>query len=139
MIKNVKVRQWWMAFGLLAMLCAWQVTSHAQPKDDSAASTAKPGTRFEFEIVESFDAKYPGDTPGHIGQAGGLGSTRPRVALGDTVYRGQEKIGTISTVNWSHARGSLTVEFDPAPELRIAVGDIVWVDLNPEEKEETKK
>lgn len=119
---------------LLSILAVWQLPAQQNDeKADAAAKFAKPGTRFEFEVVESFDAKYLGDTPGHTGQAGGLGSTRPHVALGDPVYRGKEQIGTVSTVVWSHSRGSLTVEFDPQPLTRIAVGEIVWVDLNPAE------
>jgi hypothetical protein len=30
--------------------------------------------------------------------------------------------------------GSLTVEFEPQPFERIAVGDEVWIDLNPAPK-----
>lgn len=117
---------------LLSILASWQLPAQqTDEKGDGAAKFAKPGTRFEFEVVESFDAKYLGDTPGHTGQAGGLGSTRPQVALGDAVYRGKESIGTVTGVVWSHARGSLTVEFDPKPYARIAVGEIVWVELNP--------
>jgi hypothetical protein len=32
---------------------------------------------------------------------------------------------------WSRVGGSLEVEFDPEPFQRIAVGDEVWIDLNP--------
>ena len=40
-------------------------------------------------------------------------------------------IGAITQVQWDRVSGSLTVEFDPQPFERIAVGDEVWVDLNP--------
>ena len=40
-------------------------------------------------------------------------------------------IGKVTLVQWDRVSGSLTVEFDPEPLHRIAVGDEVWVDLNP--------
>lgn len=85
--------------------------------------------RFEFEVVQSFNAKYEGDTPGHMGRNGGLGDRRPRVALGDPVFRGEEQIGQITELGWSRVHGSLEVEFDPAPGARICVGDQVWLYL----------
>ncbi len=118
------------------VLTAFVFSQHAgdgqQPQTERGTlQHAVPGTRFEFEIIESFDAKYLGDTPGHIGHAGGLGDTRPQVSLGDPIYRDQEVVGHVSNLFWSHFKGSLTVEFHPAPLTRIAVGDIVAVDLNP--------
>ena len=95
---------------------------------------AAPGTKFAFEVIESHDATYLGDTPGHMGRDGGL-TVRPNVALGDGVYRteGQtsRRVGTVTRAVWDRVSGGLTVEFDPAPLIRIAVGDEVWVDLNP--------
>lgn len=95
---------------------------------------AAPGTKFAFEVIESHDAEYLGDTPGHMGRDGGL-IVRPSVALGDGVYRteGQtsRRVGTVTRAVWDRVSGGLTVEFDPAPLMRIAVGDEVWVDLNP--------
>lgn len=88
------------------------------------------GNRFEFEVVESFDAQYLGDTPGHMGRYGGLGDRRPDVALGDPVYLGDIKVGTISRLIWDRSRGSLEVEFDPEPFQRISVGAIVWISLD---------
>jgi hypothetical protein len=104
--------------------------------DDAEARLplAPPGTRFLFEVIESHDAVYLGDTPGHMGRDGGL-TQRPNVALGDGVYRtvGKEtsRIGTITRVVWDRVSGGLTVEFDPAPLERVAVGEEVWIDLNP--------
>ena len=92
---------------------------------------AKPGTKFEFDIIEMFDAKYLGDTPGYIGKSGGLTGIRPRVALGDPVYRGDQKIGSVTNLLWSRTQDGLTVEFDPEPLVRITVGDPVWLYLNP--------
>lgn len=95
---------------------------------------AAPGTRFSFEVIESHDAEYLGDTPGHLGRDGGL-TARPNVALGDGVYRTRgettTRVGTITRVTWDRVSGGLTVEFDPTPLIRIAVGDEVWIDLNP--------
>mgnify|MGYP003341104995 CR=1 FL=1 len=90
---------------------------------------------FLFEVIESHDAKYLGDTPSHVGKDGGL-TVRPKVALGDGVYRtigaATKRIGTVTQVAWDRVSGSLAVEFDPQPLERIAVGDEVWVDLNPD-------
>ena len=95
---------------------------------------APHGTRFLFEVIESHDAAYLGDTPGHMGRDGGL-KVRPNVALGDGVYRTDgdttTREGTITRAVWDRVSGGLTVEFDPEPLRRIAVGDEVWVDLNP--------
>ena len=110
-------------------------TVAAEPGDVHASLPQAPhGTRFAFEIIESHDAKYLGDTPGHMGRDGGL-EFRPNVAIGDPVYRsdgnGDRIVGRITAVAWERVSGSLTVEFDPEPLLRIAVGDEVWIDLNP--------
>ncbi len=95
---------------------------------------AAPGSKFHFEVIESHDAAYLGDTPGHMGRDGGL-TVRPNVALGDGVYRTEgptsRRVGTVTRAVWDRVSGGLTVEFDPAPLTRIAVGDEVWVDLNP--------
>jgi len=104
--------------------------------EDSQArlSLALPGTKFHFEVIESHDAAYLGDTPGHMGRDGGL-TVRPNVALGDGVYRTvgatETRVGSITRVVWDRVSGGLTVEFDPASLRRIAVGDEVWIDLNP--------
>ena len=99
-----------------------------------------PGTRFWFEVIESFNAKYQGDTPGHVGRGGGL-SLHPHVALGDPVYHKigdvDKAIGSVTGVVWERVRGSLTVEFRPHEDHRIAVGDEVWVDLNPADRQAT--
>ncbi|NDC53026.1 MAG: hypothetical protein EBZ74_01750 [Planctomycetia bacterium] len=106
------------------------------PAADAQASLqlAPHGTRFEFEVTESHDSEYLGDTPSHVGRDGGL-TVRPNVALGDAVYRtaGTEPriVGRVTRVEWNRVSGSLEVEFDPEPFVRVAVGDEVWVDLNP--------
>ncbi|MEI6239649.1 MAG: hypothetical protein WCR51_04625 [Planctomycetia bacterium] len=56
------------------------------------------------------------------------------VALGDPVYKVgdvDKAIGGVTGVRWERLKGALTVEFRPHEEHRIAVGDEVWVDLNP--------
>jgi len=118
---------------------AWQSWTPAQPPTGSASlKPAAKGVRFTFEVIESFDAKYPGDTPGHMGKHGGLESVRPHVSLGDPVFRGETKVGTITGITWDRVRGSLAVEFDPEPMQRIAVGDSVWLALDGEPPSETK-
>jgi len=124
-----------MAVGFL-LAAAHACPSGAATSTDSQARLplAAPGTRFPFEVIESHDAEYLGDTPGHMGRDGGL-TVRPNVALGDGVYRTRgettTRVGTITRVVWDRVSGGLTVEFDPTPLIRIAVGDEVWIDLNP--------
>jgi len=119
---------------VVALLAATRSGPAVAVDDQALLPAAKPGTPFFFEVVESQDAKYLGDTPSHLGRDGGL-KVRPRVALGDPVYRTVDsttrRIGTVTMVAWNRVSGSLTVEFDPQPFERIAVGDEVWVDLNP--------
>ncbi|HET6422335.1 MAG TPA: hypothetical protein VFG20_01550 [Planctomycetaceae bacterium] len=115
----------------LSTLSSWNLS--AQNPALTVDPLAKSGTRFEMDVIESFDAKYEGDTPGHIGRAGGLNGVRPNIALGDGVFRGEDRIGTITNVAWSRAQGGLTIEFDPDSKTRVAVGDHFWVDLNPAE------
>ena len=108
----------------------------AAPVDAEAElPRAAHGTRFSFEVIESRDAAYLGDTPSHAGKDGGL-TVRPQVALGDPVHRREADgrdtlVGRITHVEWNRVSGSLAVEFDPEPFQRIAVGDEVWIDLNP--------
>lgn len=97
----------------------------------SDSPLAKPGTKFNFEVIECFDAKYLGDTVGHLGRGGGLEKIRPHVALGDGVFRGDKKVGRVTSIHWLRVQGSLTIEFDPEPLQRVAVGEKVWIDLNP--------
>jgi hypothetical protein len=105
---------------------------------EATLNRAPHGTLFSFEVVESLDAAYLGDTPSHVGRDGGL-EFRPNVALGDPVYRTAAEgadakpvqIGRVTRVVWERVSRGLTVEFDPEPFVRIAVGDEVFVDLNP--------
>ncbi len=118
--------------GLIAVALTWQ-RSHSQaqqPVREPAASDSAKGGKFEFEIVESVDAQYLGDTPGHHGRNGGLDKRRPRLALGDPVFRGNEKVGMLTRITWDRTGGSLDLEFDPMPLVRINVGDVVWVALD---------
>jgi hypothetical protein len=108
----------------------------AQVRDAEAAMPRAPhGTRFAFEVIESTDAAYLGDTPSHRGRDGGL-RVRPNVSLGDPVHRsepgGEERlVGRITAATWERVSGGLSVEFHPEPFVRVAVGDEVWIDLNP--------
>ena len=122
---------------VLGLLVATLATAagHARADDGQPSlPLAPPGMAFRFEVIESHDADYLGDTPAHLGKNGGL-TVRPQVALGDAVYRkaatGRIRVGHITRVLWSRVTGSLEVEFDAEPFQRIAVGDEVWIDLNP--------
>ena len=99
----------------------WALTTRAQ-------LTANR-TRFEFVVVESYDAQYLGDTPGHLGKAGGLGHGAPNIALDDPVYQDKVRVGKVTHLTWDEAKESLEVEFDPEPGRRVFIGDAVWVPL----------
>jgi hypothetical protein len=115
------------ALGLMIAI-GWQLLSSGQ---QPAAEKGKDASnRLEFEIVNSFDGKYLGDTPGHMGRAGGLSTRRPRVALGDAVFRGEERVGLVTHLDWNRVNGSLDIEFDPVDHARVCVGDSVWVVLD---------
>jgi len=132
--RSVSLPLFFPTLALLTLL--WlPLTRNARAADAQASLALAPHrTPFFFEVIDSHDAKYPGDTPSHLGKDGGL-SVRPNVALRDPVYRTVNKattvIGRVTLVQWDRVSGSLTVEFDPEPLHRIAVGDEVWVDLNP--------
>lgn len=93
-------------------------------------SASGDGKRLMFDVVQSFDAKYEGDTPGHLGRAGGLQTMRPNVALGDPIYRGDQQVGKVTWLTWNRINGGLDIEFDPEGQTRIAVGDEVWMALD---------
>lgn len=126
-------RHRWIGIGLIGGVVGLGLMAGgwATRAQDGPAAT---GTRFEFLVVESFDAQYQGDTPGHVGR-GGLGRSIPRVALGDPVYRGSDVVGKVSRLVWTEARQSLEVEIDPTDgKNRIQIGDPVWIRLGPEPK-----
>lgn len=119
----------------ILLLCSGALVSsavvHYLTAQAAAQGQARPirQGRFEFEVVECFDAKYQGDTPGYIGRHGELGEFRPAAGLGDPIFRGEEKIGSVTRLVWSRAHGSLEIEFDPTERARIQVGDVVWLNL----------
>jgi hypothetical protein len=119
----------WLALALLGIVAVGGYATVVAQQVDQVKPTPKADGKFEFEIIESFDSKYAGDTPGHIGKHGELGDFRPSAALGDPVFRGEQKIGTVTNLVWSRGHGSLEIEFDPEPNIRIAVGDIGWLKM----------
>jgi hypothetical protein len=114
----------------LILLGGWQIWSRGQQPAKSKNAGAANLNRLDFEVVQSFDAKYEGDTPGHMGRAGGLQNRRPRAALGDPIYRGDEKVGQVTGLSWNRTNGSLDIEFDPIENVRVSVGDEVWMLLS---------
>jgi hypothetical protein len=114
----------------LAILTGWQLMSSAQQPATEKRNATADSNRLQFEVVQSFDAKYEGDTPGHVGRAGGLQNRRLRAALGDSIYRGDQKVGTVTGLTWNRTNGSLDIEFDPVAETRVSVGDEVWMLLD---------
>lgn len=121
-----------LAVATIGLLLTGQFSaSHGQqPARDATRLDSDNPARFEFDIVESFDAQYLGDTPGHHGRSGGLDKRRPRLALGDPVYRGNERVGNLTQIRWDRGGASLDLEFDPVPQMRVNVGDTVWVALD---------
>ncbi len=116
----------WPFTAVLAMLVAIGAMASKSTRND-AMEIADP-TRFEFQIVESFDAHYLGDTPAHKGRHG-LSGRRPDMALGDPVHRGDEVIGHVTSLVWDRAKDSLEIEFDPEPKTRISIGETVWIPI----------
>lgn len=134
------MHRYFLGLALIGVLAGLLLLRDGAPSAADAAQAQAPSQpqspptdRFLFDVVESFDAKYPGDTPGHIGRHGGLGELRPRIALGDKVFRGEvdapEIVGVVTNLKWSRAQGSLDIEFDPDDSLRIEIGESVWVKL----------
>ena len=110
-----------------SVLFALAVTPLLFAQEVAAPKNLLVDGQFHFAVIESFDAKYEGDTPGHIGRNGGLDNVAPLVALGDPVFRGEIKIGTVTRIEWGRATGSLEVAFDPEPNARVRVGETVWL------------
>ena len=118
--------------GLLLLIVGplWLWGQQSQPgKTEPSVSN-----RFEFEVIQSYDAKYEGDTPGHTGRSGGLENRKLQIALGDPVFRGEKQVGKVTGLGWSRVHGSLEVEFDPIDGTRICVGDVVWLALDGQPK-----
>lgn len=118
--------------GMLA-LATWQLA----PSLGQQPKAAKQ--RFDFAVVGSFDAKYLGDSPGHVGR-GRIGQDQPDVALGDPVYHGDHLIGKVTGVSWDRTKENMEIEFDPELfELdergrptgpnRVAVGESLWIPM----------
>jgi hypothetical protein len=114
----------------IAIVAGWQLWSSGQQPGAVKVKVAADSNRLAFEVVQSFDAKYEGDTPGHMGRAGGLQNRRLRVALGDRIYRGDENVGSVTGLTWNRTNGSLDIEFDPVDRVRVCVGDDVWMALD---------
>jgi hypothetical protein len=105
----------------LVFIAGWQSLADQQSTNQA--------NRYDFEVVQSFDARHGGDTPRHSGRAGGLVGRQPQVAVGDSVFRGEAKVGVVSALGWSPAHGTLEVEFRPAGAVRICVGDVASIRL----------
>src|SRR4029450_245813 len=112
----------------VAIVGGWQLWSNGQ----QPAPKGKVGeaNRLEFEVGQCFDAKYLGGTPGHMGRAGGLSNRRPRIALGDSIFRSDERVGIVTGLQWNRTNGSIDIEFDPVDHARVCVGDDVWMALD---------
>ena len=124
-------RKWLgVATACFAAIFLWQLCSRGQQPAVEKNKDGAASNRLEFEVVQSFDARYLGDTPGHMGRAGGLERRRPRISLGDPVYRGQQQIGAVTGLTWNRTNGSLDIEFDPVERNRICVGEMVWLALD---------
>ena len=127
--------QWARNGFVVAALCcgiiaAWQLGTSGQQPAAAKGQASADANRMEFEVVHSFDAKYEGDTPGHMGRAGGLQNRRPHVALGDAIFRGEQQVGKVTGLTWNRTNGSLDIEFDPVEGVRVRVGDEVWMVLD---------
>jgi hypothetical protein len=125
------IRKWFgVAVVAAVFVVGWQVWSIGQQPGSEKTKQTGGGNRLEFEVVSSFDGKYLGDTPGHMGRVGGLTSRKPRIALRDKVYRGEELVGLVTSLDWNRTNTSLDIEFDPVDHARICVGDTMWMVLD---------
>jgi hypothetical protein len=115
----------------VALACA-HFSTQAQPPRPA-------DTKFKFQVVQSVDAEYVGDAPAHMGR-GSLELAKPDISLGDPVFSGDVKVGTVTKAVWDRVRNSLEVEFAPYPyevdthgkpvrPLRIAVGQDFWIPI----------
>jgi hypothetical protein len=122
----------WLGFAVVGFAAAagWQLWSSAQQPATAKSGDAAAMSRLEFEVVQSFDAKYLGDTPGHMGRAGRLENRRLQIALRDSIYRGDERVGIVTGLQWNRTNSSLDIEFDPVDHARVCVGDTVWLGLD---------
>lgn len=125
-------RRYFISAMAIAAALTGLITLRSNAQVPTAERPSPPGV-FAFVVVESFDAKYEGDTPGHLGRHGGLGEQVPRLALGDPVFRGEGDaaavVGRVTNLKWSRGQGSLDIEFDPTDKTRIEIGDNVWLKL----------
>ncbi len=112
----------------MALACGGQFWLWGQQPDKAQGAAAS--NRCELEVMQSYDAKYQGDMPGHMGRAGGLENRKLQVALGDPVFRGEQQVGKVTFLGWSRPHGSLEVEFAPQAGVRVCVGDVVWLALD---------
>ena len=76
---------------------------------------AAPGSKFHFEVIESHDAEYLCDTPGHMGRDGGL-TVRPNVALGEW---GGVKTSPRTAARRRHARAARFCSWAPPGPLAM--------------------
>jgi hypothetical protein len=99
-----------------------------------------PSTDFTFQVVQSFNARYLGDSPGHLGR-GSLEGRTPDISLGDPVYRGERKVGTVTGLTWDRNKENLEVEVDPdlieldghgrpVGRVRIRIGEDLRIPLH---------
>lgn len=58
--------------GAAAMWMPLEAGDKRRGDAETALPVAAHGTRFHFEIIETCDARYLGDTPAHAGKARGL-------------------------------------------------------------------
>jgi hypothetical protein len=118
----------------LIFTIGWQLWLVGQQPGAGKSNVENPakvkGNRLEFEVVHSFDGKYLGDTPGHMGRTGGLTGPRPRIALGDRVYREEDVVGIVTNLELNRGNNSLDIEFNPVDRARVCVGDTVWLNFD---------
>lgn len=124
-MKRITKNAWPITAAFAILIAIGAMASNTSRNDSSIM--ADPA-KFEFQIVESYDAHYLGDTPAHKGRHG-LSGRRPDMALGDPVFRGDEVIGHVTSLVWDRAKDSLEIEFDPEPKTRITIGETVWIPI----------
>ncbi len=121
-MKSAASPKLWLAAILAIALMAGTLTLpsllESQPLSDNQ--------RIALDVVKGSDGKYTAVSTVAL-QKIHLDRSDCGVASGDAVFRGQTKIGWITSISRSVSENSLTIIFAPEPSERVAVGDIVWI------------
>lgn len=93
------------------------------PAEPLRPTAATPRDQSRLEVIEIFDAKYAGDTPGCV--AVQKVTSPPRISLGDAVHRDGVTVGHLTAAAWNDETHVLRIEFDPSTGARTRISDVI--------------